>query len=156
MRQIKYTRPCIPNESLGQSLPILNLKIYVPDHFQALLEESTSMIIPSTASTDSFFHALLYILYPSYKIDTWDKKIDYVNLFIHELGTTGTLEPHKDTRLMTHLTNLLNVNIIIVTKKTLVKYICAIDSSSIFLYVDDLAVYQPVVINSSYLIYNYK
>jgi hypothetical protein len=154
--QLKYMRPQIPIQDGLQVGPSMVHRVYMPEHFLNLLDECSSIITPISGRQDSFYHSLLYMLYPEYKNANWCTKQALVHQFIQENHGTDHIAPHLNSAFMRQVTNTFNINLIVVDKIKITKFICVCDTISVFLYFDDLAVYQPIFINGSYLVYNFK
>ena len=154
--QLKYARPVLPPHEMGSVIVPLVNRIYMPEHFQNLLDECSSMITPIAGYSDSFYHSLLFTLYPGYTASTWLDKVRLVQKFKQELDAPAHFMPHVLPGFMDHLANLFNVNIIVVDKIKITKHICVLDAVSIFLHFDELAVYQPILINGTYTVFNFS
>ena len=153
--QLKYTRSHVPPVELGGTIAPMVHRIYMPEHFLKILDECSSIITPIAGSRFSFYHSLLYTLFPPYRGASWTEKETLVSDFRKEIGAPLTDVPHLDAAFMTALANLFNINIILVDNLKITKYICVFDTLSVFFYLNDLAVYQPVLINGSYYVFNY-
>ena len=154
--QLKYSRPQIPTQEVLAVGSSMVHRVYMPEHFLNLLDECSSIITPISGQHNSFYQSLLYILYPDYKQVNWCTKQSLVHQFIQENNGTDHIAPHLNPVFMRQVTNTFNINLIVVDKIKITKFICVFDTVSVFLYFDDLTVYQPIFINGSYLVFNFK
>jgi hypothetical protein len=112
-------------EALISNIP----KIIPPEHLTKWDNSSVVQIVP-VARSNSFEHALLYLIYPKYQGSKWSKKqADAVMLkkFIDVV--------------------LKELNVIIVDSESFTDIIVNDDAPCVILYKDDLNIYFPVTIN---------
>jgi len=164
-------------EGLGTRSTTCPTKIYPPEHFTCLLDESdTCIAVPVTGRKDSLWHALLHMLYPIYRDVNWKTKTDLVEKFIEQIdyekityfnkdpilsstaltGDIVSLREVPTNELYYYLASLFNINIIIVdTTKTTCHFrepTPFLEKPTVILYQDDLLVFYPLMINDSFIV----
>ena len=150
----------------------------VPEHFSAIFPSDTMITVQSVSdAANSFWHSLLYVLYPSCRGASWRDRQELVNKLISELESAAEhhfkedailshtslhpdticyREPLVSNLLLHYICSLLDINIIVVdTVRTCYHFR---DTSynpgkpTIILYRDDKPMYRPISLNGEVII----
>jgi hypothetical protein len=133
MKQLKYVRHII------DTIPRYKYSPYIPKINVNGVPANTT-IVPVSGTMDSFYHSFLYLVFPEYKTADWETQQALVK---------GLKDHHRwnDQDFMLKLTNSFNINIIVHHRKGIREFKSVFDYITIFLYMDDMGQYYPMIIN---------